>query len=147
MQQITIAGHLGKDPENRFTADGKKVITLVIATNSRKGGKDETTWWRCTIWGDRFDKMLPYLKKGSAVIITGEMHKPSIYTDKNGSPQVSMDLTVDTIRFSPFGKPAENNQERAAAPAQAFTQPAEITQGRGSPANLVHEDDDDALPF
>lgn len=101
---IQIAGHLGADPETRFTPSGQKVTTMRVATNVRKGGKDETVWWRVTIWGDRFDKMLTYLKKGSAVIVVGEMGKPEIYTDKEGRPQVSMDLTAEMIRFSPFGK-------------------------------------------
>jgi single-strand DNA-binding protein len=102
---VEIAGRLGRDPETRFTPSGQKVTTLTVATNVRKGGKDETVWWRVTIWGDRFDKLLPYLKKGSAVIIVGEMSKPEIWTDKEGRPQVSLDMTAEIIRFSPFGNP------------------------------------------
>lgn len=102
---IQIAGHLGRDPESRFTASGQKVTNLTVATNVRKGGKDETVWWRVTVWGDRFDKMISFLKKGSAVIIVGEMGKPEIWTDKEGRPQVGMEMTAEIIRFSPFGKP------------------------------------------
>jgi single-strand DNA-binding protein len=102
---IQIAGRLGKDPETRFTASGQKVTTLTVATNTRKAGKDETVWWRVTIWGDRFDKMLTYLKKGSAVIVIGDMGKPEIWIDKEGKPQVSLDITAEAIRFSPFGSP------------------------------------------
>ena len=104
MNVIQIAGHLGSDPEVRFTPSGQKVVTFRMATNSRRGGKDETTWWRVTIWGERFDKMLPYLKKGSAVIVVGEMHKPEIFTGRDGSNQVSMEITAEMIRFSPFGR-------------------------------------------
>lgn len=100
---VQIAGRLGKDPESRFTPSGLKVTNLTVATNVRKAGKDETVWWRVTVWGDRFDKMMPYLKKGSAVIAIGEMSKPDIWTDKEGRPQVSCELTADIIRFSPFG--------------------------------------------
>lgn len=105
---VEIAGRLGRDPETRFTPSGQKVTTLTVATNVRKSGKDETVWWRVTIWGDRFDKMMPYLKKGSAVIVIGEMSKPEIWTDKEGRPQVSLDLTAEIVRFSPFG-----NSDRA----------------------------------
>jgi len=99
---VQIAGRLGRDPESRFTPSGQKVTTLTVACNVRKAGKEETVWWRVTIWGDRFDKMLPYLKKGSAVIVVGEMGKPDIWTDKEGRPQVSMELTAEIVRFSPF---------------------------------------------
>ena len=105
MNIIEIFGHLGTDPEVRFTTSGLKVTNLRVATNVRKKGKDETVWWRVTIWGDRFDKMITYLKKGSAVIVVGEMDKPEIYTDKEGRPQVSLEMTAEFLRFSPFGKP------------------------------------------
>lgn len=101
---VEIAGHLGADPEVRFTAGGQKVTNLRVATNTRKAGKEETVWWRVTIWGERFDKMMPYLKKGSAVIVIGEMSKCEIYNDKEGRPQISYEMTAEMIRFSPFGK-------------------------------------------
>lgn len=108
---IEIAGHLGADPEVRFTPGGQKVTTVRVATNTRRGGKDETVWWRVTVWGERFDKMMPYIKKGSAIIVVGEMGKPEIYTDKEGRPQVSLELTAEMIRFNPFGKSEKSNQE------------------------------------
>src|SRR5947207_3344753 len=102
MNFLWIAGHLGADVETRFTQSGQKIVTFRMAVNIRKGGKEDTIWWKITIWGDRFDRLLPYLKKGSGVIVAGEMSKPEIYTDKEGRPQVSMDLTAEYIRFNPF---------------------------------------------
>lgn len=110
MNQITIAGHLGADPEVRFTSSGQKVTTLRIAARVRKGAKgDETIWWRVTVWGDQFDKMIPYFKKGSPIIVFGELNKPEIFTAREGQPQVSMNITAQNILFSPFGRP-ENHQ-------------------------------------
>jgi len=108
---VQIAGRLGRDPESRFTPSGQKVTTLTVACNVRKAGKEETVWWRVTIWGDRFDKMLPYLKKGSAVIVVGEMGKPDIWTDKEGRPQVSMELTAEIVRFSPFSSGEKDGKD------------------------------------
>jgi single-strand DNA-binding protein len=101
---VQIAGRLGADPETRYTANNNKVTTMRIATNVWKGGKEETVWWRTTVWGDQFDKMLSFLKKGSAVIVTGEMQPPEIYNNRNGDPQVSMELTAQIIKFSPSGQ-------------------------------------------
>lgn len=111
MNYIMIAGHLGADPEVRFTSSGKKVTTLRVATNARRGNTEETIWWRVTIWGEQFDKMIPYFKKGSAVVVFGEMQKPEIFTDRDGKPQISMNLTASHIQFSPFGKPGERSQQ------------------------------------
>ena len=110
MNQITIAGHLGADPEVRFTSSGQKVTTIRVAARVRKGSKgDDTIWWRVTIWGEQFDKMIPYLKKGSPIIVFGELSKPEIFTNRDGQPQVSMNITAHNLLFSPFGRPDSQN--------------------------------------
>lgn len=159
MNFIHIAGNLGADPEVRFTSSGKKVTTLKVATRSRrgKGGEEITIWWRVTIWGEQFDKMVSFLKKGSAVMVYGDVHKPEIFTDREGKPQVSLDITAVHIEFSPFGgKPSQSGEQQSqahAGPAAPFgaTPPAGETpvnpymkagapQGRG-------ETFDDEVPF
>jgi single-strand DNA-binding protein len=116
---VQIAGRLGKDAESRFTSSGQKVTTLTLATNIRKGGKEEVTvWWRVTIWGDRFDKMMPYFKKGTALIVVGNMHQPNIWTDKEGRPQVGLEITADIIHFSPFGGSNSERTPQEGAQAQ-----------------------------
>lgn len=130
MNFIHIAGNLGADPEVRFTSSGKKVTTLKVATRSRRGKNNEdiTIWWRVTIWGEQFDKMISFLKKGSAVMVYGDVHKPEIFTDREGKPAVSLDITAVHIEFSPFGKPGGGQAEgqhaqQAAGPAAPFGTP------------------------
>ncbi|MBS0624064.1 MAG: single-stranded DNA-binding protein [Verrucomicrobia bacterium] len=138
---VEIAGFLGDDAEERFTATGKRVVSLRVATKARQGGAEATVWWRVNIWGDRFDKMLPYLKKGSPVIVIGEMNKPETYTAKDGTTQVSMTMTAEMIRFSPFGRPDRDN---TAAPSESSGQDAFSTSyGTAEPVGAVSDD----LPF
>ncbi|MFT4552492.1 MAG: single-strand DNA-binding protein [Chlamydiales bacterium] len=113
MNIVEIAGRLGADPETRYTPSNQKVTSLRVAARTFKSGKEDTIWWRVTCWGDRFDKMLSYLKKGSAVIIIGELQKPDVWKDRDGNSQVSMELTAEMIKFSPFGKgdQEDSNQE------------------------------------
>ncbi len=122
MNFIHIAGHLGADPETRFTPKGLKVTTLRIATNSYKAGKDETIWWRVTLWGDRFDKLLPHLKKGSAIMVGGDMQKPEIYVDKEGRSNISLEITAEFIRFNPFGK-SERSPDQSGQSSYGKTSP------------------------
>lgn len=112
MNQITIAGHLGADPEVRFTPSGAKVTTLRVAARVRRGKSEDTIWWKVSIWGDQFDKMMTFLKKGSAVMITGEVNKPEIFTGRDGTPQISMSMTAHHVGFSPFGK-SENSSNNS----------------------------------
>lgn len=101
---VQIAGHLGADPETKFTPTGKKVTTLRVAVNIKRSNKEETVWWRVTIWGDEFDRMMPYLKKGSAVFIIGDMSPARTYQGRDGQTQVSHEVTAKYIGFNPFGK-------------------------------------------
>lgn len=155
---VQIAGRLGKDAESRFTPSGQKVTTMTLATNIRKAGKDETVWWRVTVWGDRYDKMLPYLKKGAALIVVGEMSKPDIWTDKEGRPQVSLELTAEIIRFSPFGGNGSERSPQDANTANAANQTSQSGYGSdasdfaplaqtGSSRYTPPEHAEDPLPF
>lgn len=143
MNLIHIAGHLGSDPEVRHTPSGQKVVSFRMATRSRKGGQDTTIWYRITIWGDRFDRMLPYLKKGSAVIVVGELQQPEIYTNRDGQTQVSLDVTAEAIRFSPFGR-SERQEGRAEPAAQPAAAPAAMAATTPYGAESASDDD---LPF
>lgn len=157
MNYLTIAGHLGADPEVRFTSSGKKVTVLRVATRTRKAGADDTIWWRVSIWGEQFDKMIAYLKKGSPVVVFGEMQKPELFTDREGKQQISMNMTASHLQFSPFGKPdrggaegapnaaasgASNAHEEAANP---YLPPG--AQSGKLPAMAVGETNDDEIPF
>ena len=147
MNIVHIAGHLGADPEVRFTSGGQKVSTLRVAAKARKAGNDETIWWRVTIWGDQFDKILKFFKKGSAIIVVGNMSKPDIFNDREGKPQVSMDLTATNILFPPFGRSSGGAQ--AAAPAKGKEEDfAGFTSGEApSGGTAAEEIQDDEIPF
>ena len=132
MNFIHIAGHLGADPEVRFTSSGKKVTTLRVATRTRVKGNDDTIWWRVTIWDDRFDKMMPHLKKGSAVMVVGEFHKPEMFNDREGKPQISLEITAVSIQFSPFGKPGERSGAPGTSGAPGISAHSHGGQGEGS---------------
>lgn len=148
MNFIQIMGYLGADAETRFTPNGQKVVTLRIATTTRKGGKEETIWYRVTIWGDRFDKMLPYLKKGSGLIVVGELNKPDIYTDRDGKSQISLEVTAEFIRFSPFGKGDKSGEKEQQESMQGqFAKSAPVSGSSTTHAYSASHDLDDALPF
>ena len=155
MNHIMVAGHLGADPESRFTPSGQKVTTLRVAANQRRGGKEETIWWKITIWGEQFDKILHYFKKGSSIIVYGEMSKPEIYSDREGKPQVSLNVTASQISFSPFGRPGKLQEgetpQQAAQPNQmvgaSFGQNDPLMQGGTQPSAPNPPFSDDEIPF
>ena len=95
--KLTIVGNLGKDPEMKYTTDGKAVTTFSVAASNRK---DETTWFRVSTWDKQAETCNQYLHKGSKVLVEGRL-KPEInvYQRKDGSYAASYDVTADTVRF------------------------------------------------
>lgn len=154
MNFLQIAGHVAADPEERFTQSGKKVTTFRMGTKSRKGGQDVTIWWRVTVWDDQFKNMMPHIKKGSALIAFGELQKPEIYTDREGKPQVSLEMTAVSLQFSPFGRPAGQNSAAPNAGQAPFGQHSDAnnysgfaSQAHSSPSGPQGAAFDDEVPF
>lgn len=100
MQQITILGNLGRDPEERVTASGKKMVSFSVAVNVR--GKD-TVWYKCIIWQEKLEQfrgILQHLHKGSRVCLTGALGVPEAYADKGGVPAVRLLIEPVSIYFA-----------------------------------------------
>ncbi len=100
-QRLIIIGNLGNDPEQRFTSDAKPVCSLSVATSSRK---DETAWFRVTVWGKQADSCYQYLHKGSKVLVEGRLTPdanggPKVFQRKDGTWGASYDVVADNVRF------------------------------------------------
>lgn len=70
MNSISIAGNVGKDAVTRTTQGGEKVTSFSVAVSETK---DKTTWFNCSFWGDRGEKVAPYITKGSKLAATGRV--------------------------------------------------------------------------
>ncbi|MDB6081239.1 MAG: Single-stranded DNA-binding protein [Chlamydiia bacterium] len=126
MMLIQILGHVGADPETRVSPAGQKIVSFRMAINSKRKGKETTVWWRVTIFGDRFDRLLPYIKKGSALIVSGMMNPLELYQDKEGATQISYEIIADSINFSPFGGKSDKTQEGQTSQYGSDTQAATV---------------------
>lgn len=111
---VQVAGHLGADPEIKFTPSGQKLTTFRIATNIKRGEKEKTQWWRIVVWGDRYDKFITYLKKGGFVYVIGQLGIPEVYTDKSGNQQISLEVTAEMLNFG-FGGKSSNKPQQGTA--------------------------------
>lgn len=144
---IIVLGHLGSDPETRFTSSGQKVTSFRLASNSRRGGNTETIWWRVTVWGDTLDKMISYLKKGSGVIVMGELQKPEIFTTRDGSNQVSLNIVAVNLSFNSSGK-GERQSVEAAAPISTGQSETKTTESsHGTDSSIQDTFMEDEIPF
>ena len=108
-QRLVLVGNLGRDPEMRYTPNGTAVTSLSVAT-SRKyttadgQQKEETVWFRVSVWGKQAEPCNQYLTKGSKVLVEGsltpdESGGPRVWTDKEGKSRASFEVRANTVRF------------------------------------------------
>lgn len=75
LNQATLIGRLGDNPEIKYTAGGAVVANFSIATERyMKKGEDYTnvtTWHKIVAWGKNAEFTKDYLKKGSLVMVIG----------------------------------------------------------------------------
>jgi len=73
-----IIGHLGRDPEMRFTPSGRPVTNFNVATSrswktSDNERRTETEWFNVVAWGSLAEICNQYLTKGQQVYIEGRL--------------------------------------------------------------------------
>ena len=95
--QTIIIGHLGRDPETRHMASGDMAANFSVAVTEswkdKNSGekKEETTWFRVSMFGKLAEIAGQYLKKGSQVQVIGKM-KERKWTDKDGNERTTWEL-------------------------------------------------------
>lgn len=121
---------LGADVELRYTNDGTPVAELRAAWNhGRKGddGKRPTQWASLSLWGDRAEKLAPYLLKGAQFLVHADDVHIETYQGRNGEGHKLVGR-IDTLEFA-GGDRQQQGQASAPAPAPR-QQPAQQRQAR-----------------
>lgn len=128
MNKIIVMGHLGKDPDVRYTNNGLAVASFSVAVRRMFSKDDATDWFSCTAFGKTGEFVEKYLKSGTKVLIEGSMQNDNY--EKNGVKHYGMKLIVNTIEFA---------ESKSSQPA-----PEDAPEGDFMP---VDDSDDDGIPF
>jgi single-strand DNA-binding protein len=106
---LVIVGHVGRDPEMRYTASGQAVTSFSLASSRKYTGAngqsvDETVWFRVSVWGKQAESTNQYLKKGSLVLVEGRLKpdtngSPRVFTRQDGTTGSSYEVNASTVRF------------------------------------------------
>jgi single-strand DNA-binding protein len=100
MNQATIIGNIGKDPELRFTPQGKAIANFSVGTTHLKGvdKEKETTWHDCVAFGTEAENIAASFHKGDRVIVVGRLEKSSY--EKNGQKVYRFQMIVNEAGLS-----------------------------------------------
>lgn len=99
--KIMLIGHLGKDPEMKYTQQGTPVTTFSLAVSRTfKTGdgqsKEETEWFRVNAWRKLAETCNEYLRKGSKVYIEGRFYTREWQTQE-GQTRTSVEVEASEM--------------------------------------------------
>ena len=102
LNHITLLGHLGADPEARFTQSGKPIVRLRLATNRRwRNGSDEwqeeTDWHNVVTFGDLAERTRQRVAKGDLVLVDGRLQHRTWKAD-DGTPRSRSEVVARTVQ-------------------------------------------------
>lgn len=114
MNKCILMGRLTRDPEVRYSNDGKAIAKFAVAVDRKfkREGESEADFFNCTSFGKTAEVIEKYVKKGSKVAIVGRIEN-SNYTNRNGEKVYAVNILVDEFEFGESKKsepqPAEDN--------------------------------------
>ena len=94
-----IVGHVGADPELRYTNEGVAVVNISVAVNNPRRKDDPPTWYRCAIWRQTAEFVNEYVRKGTAVLVEGDGLKLSEWAGQDGTQRVSLEMTAQRVEL------------------------------------------------
>ena len=85
INQVTLVGRAGKDPDCKTFNNGKIVCNLSMAIKRPAAGEDktETDWFHIKLWGKQAEVAQKFLKKGHLFGVIGELREEK--WEDNGS--------------------------------------------------------------
>lgn len=119
LNKVMIIGHLGRDPEMRYTPSGRPVTTFSVATsrswtNAEGEKRSETEWFNVVAWASLAEICNQYLKKGQQVYIEGRLQTRR-WEDEEGNKRNATEVVArEMIMLSDRREKAEGETETAA---------------------------------
>lgn len=100
INKVILIGRLGKDPEERTTANGTRISNFSLATDNYNGNNGETTaeWHRIVAFGKTAELCNQYLRKGRLVCIEGSL-KTRTWEKSPGEKVYYTDVVASRVTF------------------------------------------------
>lgn len=149
VNKAIIVGHLGKDPESRYTASGDPVCNFSVATSESWKDKatgekrEQTEWHRISMFGKLAEIAGQYLKKGSLVYIEGRI-KTRKWQTQDGQDRYTTEIQADTMKM--LGSKQGGQQQAPGGDDPGYQAPPAPRQPAPQPRQSFDDLGDD-IPF
>ncbi|MBE0583073.1 MAG: single-stranded DNA-binding protein [Desulfofustis sp.] len=127
INKAIIIGHLGADPEARFTQSGAPVTTFNVATSERwkdqQGNQQEATeWHRIVAWRNLADICGKYLQKGTKVYIEGKIQTQK-WQDQQGVDRYTTQIVAREMKILSGGRQSDGQQQQGSGDSYGGYEP------------------------
>ena len=110
VNKIIVIGNVGRDPELRYTANGKSMVQFSLATNhnyQRPDGEweEQTEWFRVIAWNQLAERVMERIQKGSQAYVEGRLQTRT-WTGQDGKERKEVEIIANQIlRLDRRGEP------------------------------------------
>ncbi len=99
--KVIVIGNLGRDPEKRYTQDGRPVTRFSVAATTRRRERDgewadHTEWFSVTVCGRQAETLAERVAKGTRVYVEGRLESRQ-YDTQNGGKGFSLDVIANEV--------------------------------------------------
>jgi single-strand DNA-binding protein len=103
LNKVMLIGNVGKDPEMRYTANGKAVTSFSLACNRSYTGPDgerreDTDWFDVVTWEKLAELCSQFLTKGSQAYVEGRLQTRS-WEGQDGQKRYKTEVVANTVLF------------------------------------------------
>ena len=124
LNKVMLVGHVGADPDVRYTPKGTAISNFNLATNdSHKDDKGEwvenTEWHKLVFWGKKAEFTEQYVKKGSLILVEGRLQTRN-WDDKEGNKHYVTEVVGDRLTLL-----GSNQQKRQNTQPEDVDEPEE----------------------
>ncbi len=97
-QKVILVGNLGADPEINQSQSGTVFGKFSLATSKVYKGESKTSWHNITVFNKTAELCGKYIKKGSKVLIEGEIEY-SVYEKDDGTKAYFTSINAFSVKF------------------------------------------------
>lgn len=126
MNRIVLLGRLVRDPEVRYTPNGRVVCQFTLAVDrpySNQEGQKEVDFIPVVIWGKQAETAGNGLQKGQRALVEGRLQIRN-YDAKDGTKRIVAEVIADRFEFIER-KGETTAQDKPSVPAQNYTPPSQ----------------------
>lgn len=115
LNKVMVIGNLGRDPEIRYTTNGKPHTIFSVATSrtwvtSDGDRREATEWFSVVAWGQLAEICAQYLRKASRVYVEGHLQTRQ-WEDADGNKHYRTELVASEMLILDPRHPAGAREE------------------------------------